>query len=305
MNDTHGQQHDQGECRAQYQRPGGRQPGDRIVRCARPTGHDGAHEEPDGAAWEDLPAEQCPSERAHGPHDWRGTHWKRCPGYVGRAGVEHDQGDVRARQIAAARDVLHHIGLDSHIDRAGLAAELVDAVNAAGDDQAEVERLRAQVEQLRYERRLLGVARMTMDLIAAGTPDRWERMRAEAEDVAQRIVDEIGHSVTDEPALGPDLRKENAELRAEVENLRRTFELGYTGDQHPPSRFTMMSFEGILRPCEECRAPLHVILGAPRLPVDLYIIGDEARGTGWERHIGRHAITPHTEHCPTIRTEGT
>lgn len=49
-----------------------------------------------------------------------------------------------------------------------------------------------------------------------------------------------------------------------------------THDQHPPSRFTMMSFEGI---------------------------GDEARGTGWERHIGRHAITPHTEHCPTIRTE--
>lgn len=34
-------------CTAQYERPGGRQPGDRIVECALPAGHHGEHEEAD------------------------------------------------------------------------------------------------------------------------------------------------------------------------------------------------------------------------------------------------------------------
>jgi hypothetical protein len=90
-------------------------------------------------------------------------------------------------------------------------------VTAASADDVPV--LLAAVRQLQYERRLLGVARMTLDLVAAGGPDRWEQARREAEDVAQRIVDEIGHPQTDEPALGPDLRAENARLFAKVERL--------------------------------------------------------------------------------------
>lgn len=66
--------------------------------------------------------------------------------------------------------------------------------------------LPAVAVRLRYERRLLGMARRTLDLVAAGDMPRWAAMRAEAEDVAQRIVDEIGHPVTDEEAIGPGLR---------------------------------------------------------------------------------------------------
>lgn len=74
------------------------------------------------------------------------------------------------------------------------------------DLQAERDALKAANEQLRYERRLLGWARMTLDLVAAGDHTRWEQARREAKDIAQRIVDEIGHPVTDEPALGPSFR---------------------------------------------------------------------------------------------------
>lgn len=70
-----------------------------------------------------------------------------------------------------------------------------------------------ELEQLRYERRLLGAARMVLDLIAAGDSSRWEQARREAGDLAQRIVDEIGHPVTDEPALGPGYRAQIHEWR--------------------------------------------------------------------------------------------
>lgn len=85
------------------------------------------------------------------------------------------------------------------------------------DLRAERDALKAANEQLRYERRLLGWARMTLDLVAAGDPSRWEQARREAEDIAQRIVDEIGHAVTDEPALGPG-------FRAAIERTRETME---------------------------------------------------------------------------------
>jgi hypothetical protein len=83
---------------------------------------------------------------------------------------------------------------------------LIAALRAS---QAEVERLR----------RLCGVARMTMDALAVmPTPLHSEAaIREEAGRVAQRIVDEVGHSVTDEPALGPELRDENARLLAELD----------------------------------------------------------------------------------------
>lgn len=38
------------QCRAEYERPGGREHGDRIVRCGKVLGHLGDHEEVDGGA---------------------------------------------------------------------------------------------------------------------------------------------------------------------------------------------------------------------------------------------------------------
>jgi hypothetical protein len=95
----------------------------------------------------------------------------------------------------------------------GVREEDLTRIVATGTTD-EVTSLRAEVERLRYERRILGAARWILELVAEGTPPQWDAIRASAADVAQRIVDEIGHPVTDEPALGPDLRAENARLRA-------------------------------------------------------------------------------------------
>lgn len=81
----------------------------------------------------------------------------------------------------------------------------------------------AEREQLRYERRLLGAARLTLDLVAAGDHSRWPQARREAQDLAQRLVDEIGHPVTDEDALGPTYREQLA--HAEAARDRAHFEL--------------------------------------------------------------------------------
>jgi hypothetical protein len=43
-----------GRCDAQYERPGGRERGDRIVRCSMPKGHEGTHYE--GATEAEWPA---------------------------------------------------------------------------------------------------------------------------------------------------------------------------------------------------------------------------------------------------------
>lgn len=86
------------------------------------------------------------------------------------------------------------------------------------DVEAERDALAAQVEQLRYERQILGAARRLLDEIAVagiGT------LRVQADVLAQRIVDEIGHPVTDEPALGPEYREQIAALTAELAEVRR------------------------------------------------------------------------------------
>lgn len=67
---------------------------------------------------------------------------------------------------------------------------------------------------------LLGHVRRLLDQIA----DREngcapESLRVAAFGLSERIVDEIGHPATDEPALGPDLRAENQRLAAKVERL--------------------------------------------------------------------------------------
>lgn len=56
-------------CGAEYVRAGGRQPGDRTVRCDLPAGHDGGHEDTDtGSMWPatgvDLPGSRAGRELA-------------------------------------------------------------------------------------------------------------------------------------------------------------------------------------------------------------------------------------------------
>jgi hypothetical protein len=97
--------------------------------------------------------------------------------------------------------------------------EMATVIVAVPDAMGAYAELLAEVEQLRYERRLLGSARMTLDLVASGPPDRWEYARREAEDIAQRIVDEIGHPVTSEDALGPDMRQQITTLTADTAHL--------------------------------------------------------------------------------------
>src|SRR5215207_306672 len=78
----------------------------------------------------------------------------------------------------------------------------------------------AEVEQLRYERRLLGACRRHLDEIADPEGRYTVEAIRTAGDLAQRIVDEIGHSVTDEPALGPSFRYEIERLSPVVEAAR-------------------------------------------------------------------------------------
>lgn len=80
--------------------------------------------------------------------------------------------------------------------------------------------LRAAVVQLRYERQLLGAAREVLDRVATGGLRDWANAQRQAKDLAQRIVDEIGHPVTDEPALGPEYRAEIRQLRADMAEAR-------------------------------------------------------------------------------------
>lgn len=128
------------------------------------------------------------------------------------------EADRRAGEAAARR----HAAATAHLLAAGLPAQSAgrhhqDALCA--DIENERDELAVENEQLRYERHLLGVARMTLDLVAAGGPERWDEVRRQAEDVAQRIVDEIGHPVTDEPALGPSMRDRLATLDSAMHSV--------------------------------------------------------------------------------------
>ncbi|HEY9369925.1 hypothetical protein [Streptomyces sp.] len=118
-------------------------------------------------------------------------------------------------------------------------AELAEVVAAVRDEE---------MEQLRYERRLLGAARMVLDLVAAGDSSRWDQVRQGAEDVAQRIVDEIGHPVTDEPALGPGYRA----VIARVRDLHQPTEgMGSNCDEDD----TPGSYGRIAQVCTSCGTP--------------------------------------------------
>lgn len=123
--------------------------------------------------------------------------------------AERDSAEEWADKLAAATADLAGVDIGEHSNLNNPWANALE----------ELRRAAAEVERLRYERRLLGAARRILDLVATGEPERWDKMRAEAEDVAQRIVDEIGHPVTDEPALGPRYRETIADQAAEVDRL--------------------------------------------------------------------------------------
>lgn len=87
----------------------------------------------------------------------------------------------------------------------------------------ELDRANVEVVELRYERNILGYTRIILDRAAEYenlSPVDKPILRREAANLAQRIVDEIGHAVTDEPALGPELREEIARLTAQLAEVR-------------------------------------------------------------------------------------
>lgn len=120
--------------------------------------------------------------------------------------------DSRERKAEADGRRQHNQRLEDELATRTAQLELRDA---------EIRRLRTLVDKAEQtlpieQRRLLSISRMVFDHIAAGRPIT----RDEAADLAQRIVDEIGHSVTDEPALGPNFRVEIDQLNATIARVR-------------------------------------------------------------------------------------
>lgn len=105
--------------------------------------------------------------------------------------------------------------------------ELIRDVSLIVEDDpfARIAELEKQVDQLVYERRLLGYCRRTLDAVAdpeeryTSDPVVRDRLVGEAADMAQRIVDEIGHPATDEDPLGPGFRVEIAHLQVLIERV--------------------------------------------------------------------------------------
>jgi hypothetical protein len=128
--------------------------------------------------------------------------------------------------ISERGEYSHHTPDDAHVcTRCHVLDEdaVIQELKRLREERAQFD---AWAEQLRYERRLLGSARMTLDLIC--DPENTHQselqirlLREEAGRTAQRIVDEIGHPVTDEPALGPEFRERIAELEAQLAELTR------------------------------------------------------------------------------------
>jgi hypothetical protein len=166
--------------------------------------------------WSALGRETADFEAAVGIDGWAET-WAELNGAVRdlAAGLAktvsnfEEHAEVTAEQLADAR---HEIEVLRRINR-----ELNDGTQLVLETQRER-------DQLQYERRLLGFARLVLDRAAEYddlNPVDRERLPAEAADIAQRIVDEIGHPVTDEPALGPSYREQIAALTAERDQARR------------------------------------------------------------------------------------
>ncbi|MFG3710860.1 hypothetical protein [Micromonospora sp. NPDC047730] len=95
---------------------------------------------------------------------------------------------------------------DGLCERAGVAPALRRPAGASPVDHA-----LAMIDLLAYERRILGQARRVLDRVADHLHD--PALRRAAGGMAQAIVDEIGHAVTDEPALGQSYREQLAKVQ--------------------------------------------------------------------------------------------
>lgn len=143
---------------------------------------------------------------------------------------EHDEGAEFTEVIARQKVTTEYVSadkasateLDGRDEAADeLATELAEARTELQKQDAELRRLHALFDEAHQslpieQRRLLSISRMVFDRHAEGDT----LSRDDAADLAQRIVDEIGHSVTEEPALGPSFRVEIAELKATVDRVR-------------------------------------------------------------------------------------
>ena len=163
------------------------------------------------------------------------------------------------------------------------AAGKQEQVAGTGQAVKRSEELEEQVRQLTYERRLLGSARMTLDLLNAGGIERWDCLRKEAGELAQQIVDEIGHPVTDEPALGPSLRAEVAELRRQLATKEPAGGLGLAG-------MTLTSCDAgteVTLGCRWCKNHEVALLGGDPIPrVDAPRVDTELELFGiWRQHL--------------------
>lgn len=119
-----------------------------------------------------------------------------------------------AEQLAAAErrwNALRELATDPTV-------EADQAANVAEASARDVPQLLAWIRGMQPGYALLGHARRALDQVAANSDDA--ALREVAATIADRITDEIGHPQTDEPALGPDLRAENARLFAKVERLK-------------------------------------------------------------------------------------
>ncbi|MFD9947694.1 hypothetical protein ACFWYW_46490 [Nonomuraea sp. NPDC059023] len=176
----------------------------------------GLHIDKRGVALELLPPRELAAQWVHCARGMLGD----APNYsetIAEFPPEPDSG-----QPEATRSVSFEISPAGSADRYALIVQRVGKLSPhEARTLAEERALKAEAtaEQLQYERRLLGTARMVLDLVAAGDPSRWDQARKEAESLAQRIVDEIGHPVTDEPALSPGYRTQLDQSEARIEHL--------------------------------------------------------------------------------------
>lgn len=90
-------------CTAQYQRPGGREPGDRAVDCHLPAGHLGAHQEADTEfAWNDPPAENRHKARVLALQAANDAALQE----LAQQGIQIDQSAITATRLAVLTEFL-------------------------------------------------------------------------------------------------------------------------------------------------------------------------------------------------------
>ena len=120
--------------------------------------------------------------------------------------IQHLAGRVKdmGAQLRAQQEYTRNRELEAAAEIERLSCTIDTLTTENGMLIMELGEIRAENQQLCYERQLLGQARRILDEAAADLGGG--RLASRVEDMSQRIVDEIGHPATDEPALGPNLR---------------------------------------------------------------------------------------------------